>query len=83
MAPRLKSYTFSAPTHWASYLVNGDSSGMDDVDIAACDEWLEHVGMGAPVDVEEIGFMKYCDARLSGCIAYACYAAEYTFLREE
>ena len=28
---------FTAPSHWASALVNGDYSGLDDDDAAACD----------------------------------------------
>ena len=26
--------------HWASYIINGDASGLEDEDIAACDAWL-------------------------------------------
>jgi len=30
-----------APSVWASYLINGDASGLDDDDIAACYAWCE------------------------------------------
>jgi hypothetical protein len=29
----------TAPADWACYLINGDCSGMEDDDIAACDKW--------------------------------------------
>lgn len=29
-----------APAHWASYLINGDASGMTDDEQAECDQWL-------------------------------------------
>jgi hypothetical protein len=81
MASKLKTYTFSAPSHWACYLINGDCSGMEDDDIARCDEWLDGLNLGAPVDVQEVGFVNFTDARISGDINYACDAAEYTFLK--
>lgn len=31
----------NVPTYALPYLVNGDSSGMDDTDIAACDAWFD------------------------------------------
>lgn len=30
--------TIALPSHWASYLINGDKSGLDPQDIAECDE---------------------------------------------
>lgn len=77
----MKTYTYTAPSHWACYLINGDCSGMDDGDIERCDAWLDWLKLGAPADVNEIGFMNYTDARLYGFINYACDAAEYTFLK--
>lgn len=78
--PRLKTYRFTAPSHWASYLINGDATGLEDDDIARCDEWVDCLGLGAPVDVVDVGFMHWPDARISGDINYACDAAAYTFL---
>ena len=31
----------SVPEYALSYLVNGDASGMEDADVAACDEWFK------------------------------------------
>jgi len=43
------------------------------------DAWIEHVGMGSPVDCKDAGFIHYHDARL-----FAPYGADcqtYTFLQ--
>lgn len=37
----IKCDTVTGLTHWASYLINGDSSGMEDSEIALCDNWQE------------------------------------------
>jgi len=35
--------TVTGPSVWASYLINGDSSGIEPEDVAACDEWQKHI----------------------------------------
>lgn len=35
----IESDTVTGPAHWASYLINGDDSGMTDEEIAACNAW--------------------------------------------
>lgn len=46
--------TFTAPAHWASYLVNGDSSGLNPDDIRAADSWLASIAPWRIVsDVED------------------------------
>ena len=41
---RFKTDTIDMPAHWASYLINGDASGLDDAEQAACDAYTrEHV----------------------------------------
>jgi hypothetical protein len=37
----METTTATAPAYWASYLINGDASGIDDDDREACDSWLE------------------------------------------
>jgi hypothetical protein len=39
--------------HWASSLINGDDSGLDEKDIAAIDSFIESEGLGSCVDVWE------------------------------
>lgn len=52
----------TAPSHWASYLINGDASGLEDDEQAQCDAWIESVGLGAPVSCEDAGFIHHHDA---------------------
>lgn len=39
--------------YWASYLVNGDASGIDETERALADAWLERMGAADVVDVGE------------------------------
>lgn len=71
----------TAPSSWASYLVNGDASGLDDDEQAACDAWVDSL---APhtycVDAKDADFITWHDAR-----QFAPYAADcqtYTFQNE-
>ncbi len=77
-AKRLEAEQYTAPSHWASYLINGDASGIDDRDIAQADAFVESVGCGAPVNCEDAGFIHCPDY---GDLAADCRT--YTFLRRE
>lgn len=68
----------TAPSHWASYLINGDSSGLEDDDIAQCDAWIEREGMGTPVSCEDAGFIRWHDANKECPFAADCQT--YVFL---
>ncbi len=48
----METMTLSAPAYWASYLINGDSSGLEPSDKTACDAWIESEGLGLPVDCD-------------------------------
>lgn len=72
-------YEITAPSHWASYLINGDASGMDEADIEACDAWIAREGLGAPVSCEDAGFMRRHDAYLECPLGADCQT--YAFLR--
>jgi len=56
--PDMRIITAVAPSHWASYLINGDRSVWEDqpdpADEAECQRMQEELGW--PVDCEEIGF---------------------------
>lgn len=79
----LDTFTATAPACWASYLVNGDASGLEESDIAEADAFLawcceideDDREIHGPTDVEECGFMRSTDGSSLGCDA-----AEYTFL---
>lgn len=50
----LEAHTFTAPAHWASALINGDRTGLDDDDEQALDDYLaEHPEHASPVDCGE------------------------------
>lgn len=68
-----------APAYWASYLINGDASGLDDAEARECDAWIARIGLGAPVDVEECGFgILYVDWARSH--QWCGEVAEFSFL---
>lgn len=71
----------TAPSHWASAVINGDYSGMEDSDIAQCDGWLDWVDCGAPVSCDDAGFMRYHDAAQFGVLASDCQT--YVFHKME
>lgn len=75
---RFTEHTFTAPTNWAVYLINGDCSGMEDDDAAACDAWIASINLGWPCDVNDEGFMHWHDARQFSPYAGDC--STYTFL---
>jgi len=67
--------TYSMPIYWASYLINGDASGMEDDEIKEADEAIEAIGLGSPVDVGESEFRNRGDyGHLAGDYA------DYTFI---
>ena len=53
---------FTAPASWASYLVNGDDSGLRPGDRARADAWAATLP-GPIVDAEEAGFSWHHDAQ--------------------
>ena len=79
-------YTYTAPAYWASYLINGDASGMDDDEAAQCDAWIDSLGYGAPVDCSDEGeFAHSNDATdLGGAVCtytfLAPHATKYRYL---
>ena len=60
---KLKIYRLTALSAWASYLINGDASGLGEGEQATVDSWIESEGVpGAPVDCEDAGFRWRHDA---------------------
>jgi hypothetical protein len=74
----LKPITATAPDAWASYLINGDASGITDEDQVQCDAWIAALGLGGPVTCEDAGFIRYHDAYAHCPLAADCQ--RYTFL---
>lgn len=72
-------HTYLLPAHWASYLINGDHSGLTDAEQAQADAAIDWIGKGGPVDVSEGEFswthdVQHITGRLGGDVA------TYTFL---
>jgi hypothetical protein len=66
--------TYILPAYWASYLINGDASGLSDDEQAECDAWTDTNLGGNCVDVGEPYFAHRNDAgTLAGDVA------EFTF----
>ena len=78
----LRVETFQLPTHWASYFVNADPSGLEVADIQAADGWW-YATFSADqsvscADVSDDGnFSRYHDAD-RWCLP--CEVASFTFL---
>jgi len=43
--------TFTAPAYWASALINGDTTGMEDKEIATMEAWCESIAPWEIIDV--------------------------------
>lgn len=72
--------TATAPSHWAVYFINGDSTAMDHDELVQADMFAEWIG-GDIVDCEDAGFMWNHDARQFGTLAADCQV--YTALIQE
>lgn len=57
----MKLVKFTLPSFWASYLVNGDASGLDDHEIKAIDRWLDANNLSSPLGYEDVGFYWHND----------------------
>ena len=77
---RFETFTATAPADWASYLINGDASGLEDGEEAIIDAWIADYCEGLmPVDCTENGFMAYHDAWHWYPLGSDCQT--YTFMR--
>ena len=81
----METITYTLPEHWASYLINGDSSSFSlyddgDEELALIDRVISDIDCGTPVSCsEESFFLTYHDVHLYGVKASDCL--EYKFLR--
>ncbi len=51
--------TYILPAYWASYLINGDDSGISDTDKKNADFFLEYNNLGLPLSCSEESFFKW------------------------
>ena len=74
----IQTVTYLLPEHWASALVNGDESGMDDTESATLAAWLADRPSLSCIDVaDDASFTAWHDARAYN--VKACNAATFTF----
>ncbi len=71
----------TAPSVWASYLINGDESGLSVQDLERCDAWIKREGLGLPLTCEPFGFCWHHDAFKEEPHGADCQ--EYVFMLEE
>ena len=73
--------TYELPTHWASYFVNADPSGLEEADITAADGWWEGTFTGQSVSctdvAEDSAFCRFHDAD-QWCLR--CEVSTFSFL---
>lgn len=77
MCKHFKTYRMTAPSAWASYLLNLDASGMTDDERDAADGWIADHRLGSPVSCQDAGFRWSHDAHQ---FAPAADCQVYTFL---
>ena len=74
----METTTYTLPTHWASALINGDSSGLDEHDEEQMLRVIAGEDLPDPLSVsEESEFRKYHDAQPYG--VPACDCSVFTF----
>jgi len=74
--PDIHEYTL--PAYWASYLINGDASGLDEAEKAHCDTYLSEQGLSRRLftDCGEQFFSSRSDAGgLAGDVCLFTYRA--------
>ena len=81
----METITYKLPSHWASYLFNGDPTSFSlyddgDEELDLIDRIISDIDCGSPVDCsEESEFLEYHDVHQYGVKASDCLT--YTFLR--
>lgn len=59
MKNKLTPVTFEAPAYWASYLINGDYSGLEPAERQAADAFLRREELPAPVSCGDNTFISH------------------------
>jgi hypothetical protein len=62
----IRHFTVTAPSHWASYYINDDASGLTDDEIKAADKFAVWLARNEPnlacIDIGDEEFIHYHDA---------------------
>lgn len=73
----------TAPAAWASYLVNGDASGLEPDELSAADAWCARLAPWYVVDAVEDSNRFSWSYRLHGGTAEGGTVCDYILHREE
>lgn len=68
--------TEDAPAHWASYLVNGDASGLDDKDVELADQFQNDIAPSYVVSCEDDTFLANYKGLITEMITYNLHTIE-------
>jgi len=71
-----------APAHWASYLINGDDSGLDPGEVDKIEDWLSREDAGRAVSCEVEYFTWQLRLHCPEAGAEGGTVAEYTFIKD-
>lgn len=83
-ARRIRVYEYTAPASWASALINGDDSGLEDSDARACAAWAKTLPgpiVSCSSEHDGPGFLTWHDARdvapyAADCLTYTVHATK-------
>lgn len=76
----MKPIVAAAPAYWASYLINGDASGLEPEEKKAADAWIERQGMGCPYSIEGEDFFAWRHDAMPEIGGKGATVCEYAFL---
>lgn len=79
-----KARTIIGAAYWASYLINGDDSGLEPHEVALCDAWQDRELADAESIVscgDEAYFSWHYDMHTGDCSVRGGDVLEYTVLR--
>lgn len=66
--------TIKGPAHWASYLINGDDSGITETERESCDKWQRDILDGWYVaGTEGEPFVGWMNGLQADCIYYVVH----------
>lgn len=73
----MKSITYTLPAYWASYLINGDDSGLaDELERGKIDDFLRREGLSGPVSCSDESYFAWRNDAMN----LGCNVLDYTFL---
>lgn len=87
--PTFTLHTHTAPASWLSYLINDDSSALDDSEVEAADAWLSSINLGSPTgtaqddDGDDIESEFISEHHAFSFYPYAADCYSYTFISRD